>query len=92
MNYITKGWGFDVGQDFARATEDTPIILAPTEYAKPGHVIGYIPENPGSSLGFLRHGHNGKVRVHVRAESIIEKDFPPKGWVLVSIPDGREFK
>jgi hypothetical protein len=70
--YIKSGWGFDVGQNFARATVDTPIEIAPQEYAKPGHVIGYLAENPASSLGFLKYGHNGKVRVHVRKDSIGE--------------------
>jgi hypothetical protein len=64
-HFIKKGFGFTVSQDFARATADTPIVLAPGEYAKPGHVIGYIPEDPSSSLGFLRYGSKGYVRVHV---------------------------
>lgn len=70
MNYLKKGFGFEVGANFARASVDTPIDLAPDEYARPGHVIGYIPENPASSLGFLRHGTNGKVRVHCLVSAI----------------------
>ena len=69
---LRKGYGFDVGANFARASADTPIELAPKEYAQPGKVIGYIPENPASSLGFLRHGTNGKVRVRVLATAIAE--------------------
>lgn len=68
--FLRSGWGFDVGQNFARAAKDTPCEIAPNEYAKPGHVIAYIPENPESSLGFLRYGSGGKVRIHARRESI----------------------
>lgn len=53
---------------------ETPIELAPTEYAKPGHVIGYIPENPASSLGFLKYGHNGKVRIHAPSDAIAKRE------------------
>jgi len=67
--FIKKGWGFNVDYDFARAAENTPIELAPTEYAKPGHVIGYIAGNPASSLGFLRRA---RVRVHVRKDALGE--------------------
>jgi len=72
-HYIKAGWGFNVQQDFARAKVDTPIELAPSEYAKPGHVIGYIAEDAKSSLGFLRYGSKGKVRVHARLDSIGEE-------------------
>jgi hypothetical protein len=65
--YIKSGYGFDVGHDFARAAEDTPIELAPKEYAKPGHVIGYIVGNPNCKLGFLR---SARVRVHVRRDCL----------------------
>lgn len=70
QKFIRPGYGFDVGQDFARAKLATPIELAESECAKPGCVIGYIPENPQSSLGFLRIGHNGKVRVHVLRDAV----------------------
>lgn len=69
---LKSGWGFDVGQNFARATVDTPIEVAVKEYAKPGCVIGYIAEDPKSNLGFLRHGTNGKVRVHCRLDAVKE--------------------
>jgi hypothetical protein len=65
--YIKAGWGFDVGQDFSRVAVDTPITLAPTEYAKPGNVIGYIAGSPASKLGFMRAP---RVRVHVRRDAI----------------------
>lgn len=65
--YIKAGFGFTVCQDFARAAADTPITLAPNEYAKPGHVIGYIAGNPQSPLAFLRPT---RVRVHVRKDGI----------------------
>lgn len=61
--HIKAGYGFSVGQNFARATKDTPIRLAPSEYAVKGNVIGYIAPDPDSSLGFLRYGD--AIRVHV---------------------------
>jgi hypothetical protein len=63
--YIKAGNGFDVGQDFNRVMVDTPITLAPTEYARPGNVIGYIAGNPASNLGFMRAP---RVRVHMRRQ------------------------
>ena len=63
MTHIKAGWGFNVGNDFARAKVDTPIELAPNEYAKPGNVIGYIAGDPDSPLGFMR---SARVRVHVQ--------------------------
>ena len=69
MAYIRKGWGADIGNDFARMAEDTPITLAPTEFAKPGYVIGYIAGNPKHSLGFMRAA---RVRVHVQKQAIVE--------------------
>ncbi len=71
MTFIRKGWGFHVGQDFARATRDTPIELAPDEYAERGSVIGYIEGDPKHSLGFMRHK---RVRVHVQRQALIEKN------------------
>lgn len=65
---LIEGWGFDVGANFARATKNTPIRLAPCEYAKPGHVIGYIAPDPTSSLGFLRNG--SEIRIHVPTRAI----------------------
>lgn len=67
---IGKGWGFDVGQDFARAAADLPCMLAPGEYARGGCAIAYILPDPASRLGFLRFGAGcgpraGLVRVHV---------------------------
>lgn len=68
--YIKAGYGFTVGLcDFARAVTDMPIELAPSEYAKPGHVIGYIAGNPSHSLGFMRPA---RVRVHVRRDCLGE--------------------
>ncbi len=72
--FIRKGWGFGVSQDFARTTKDTPIEIS-DEYAKPGFVIGYIPADPQSTLGFLRFGATfgetkGKVRVHVTQDAL----------------------
>lgn len=70
---IRKGWGFDVGQNFARANEDTPVELAESEYAGgPRWVIGYIAENPAASLGFLKYGHQGKVRCRLERRSIAQ--------------------
>jgi hypothetical protein len=67
--YIKAGWGFDVGQNFDRVMVDTPIALAPGEYARPGNVIGYIAGDPASNLGFMR---TARVRVHVRRSAIGE--------------------
>lgn len=67
--FIKEGFGFDAGYDFARAPADTAIELAPEEYAKPGHTIGYIAGNPDSKLGFLRRA---RVRVHVRRDGLKE--------------------
>jgi hypothetical protein len=67
--YIKAGHGFDVGQDFDRVMVDTPITLAPGEYARPGNVIGYIAGDIQSPLGFMR---TPRVRVHVRRSGIIE--------------------
>lgn len=70
---LKSGFGFDVGQDFARATADTPARLAPQEYAKAGRVIAYIPANPNSSLGFLKYGdRNGEIRIHALATAFAE--------------------
>lgn len=69
MTYIKAGFGFDVGQDFSRAIVDTPIELAPAEYAEAGHVIGYIAGDLQSRLGFMR---KPRIRVHVRRRGIIE--------------------
>lgn len=69
MAHILAGWGFDVGQNFARASENTPIELAPKEYARAGCVIGYIAGNPESRLGFMR---SARVRVHVQKRAIAE--------------------
>ena len=68
MAHIIKGWGFTVGGDFARAAADTPVRLAPSEHAKPGHVIGYIAGNPKSGLSFLRT--MPEVRVHVLRQAL----------------------
>jgi hypothetical protein len=72
--HIKKGYGFAVGQNFARAAKDTPIELAPAEYARPGCVIGYIAEDPAATLGFLKYGSKGRVRVHVLASAIGESE------------------
>lgn len=68
--FIKSGYGFTVGQDFARAAVDTPIELDAKAYAQPGCVVGYIPANPNASLGFLKYGTNGKVRVHVQEKAL----------------------
>jgi len=69
MSYIKAGWGYDVGYDFNRTAVDTPIELAPTEYAKPGNVIGYIAGDPKHRYGFMR---SARVRVHVPKQAIGE--------------------
>ncbi len=71
--YLKAGFGFEVGQNFARAKADVEVALAPTEYARPGCVIGYIAEDPQASLGFLKYGHAGKVRVHALETAIVTR-------------------
>ena len=81
---LKAGFGFDVGQDFARAKADTPARLAPTEYAKPGRVIAYIPADPSASLGFLKYGNrDGEVRIHALSNAFSEgapAQLAPVGW------------
>lgn len=68
--HIKAGWGFEVGQDFARAgNTNIAIELAPTEYAKPGSVIGYVAGSKDHPLGFMR---KDRVRVHVRKDALGE--------------------
>lgn len=69
---IRAGWGFGVSQDFARAKADTPIELDFGQYAERGCVIGYIAADPAASLGFLKYGTGGKVRVHVKFQALAE--------------------
>jgi hypothetical protein len=51
MTYIMKGYGFNVGNDFARADRDIPIEIAGSDART---VYGYIAGNPQSTLGFMR--------------------------------------
>lgn len=67
QHFIKEGWGFDVGPNFARTKERTPIELAPTERAMPGHVTGYIKGDQTSPLSFMR---GERIRVHVLAGAI----------------------
>ena len=69
-HFIRKGYGFDVGRNFARAGVDIPITLAPNEHALKGYAIGYIAEDSASNLGFLKYGSNGLVRCHVLQSSL----------------------
>jgi hypothetical protein len=64
MAFIKQGFGFTVGQDFARAVTDTPIEI--DHKAKhPRCIFGWIAGDKQSSHGFLRGGSSGKVRVMV---------------------------
>ena len=56
--FIPRGYGFNVGQDFARASEDTLINEPRFER---GCIYGYIAGNPKSALGFMRSN-----RVYIR--------------------------
>ena len=60
--FIPQGYGFNVGRDFARATEDTLINEPRVER---GHVYGYIAGNPQSKLGFMRPN---RVYISVRKD------------------------
>lgn len=68
---IAKGYGFNVGADFARAPHDLEIELAPNEYAKPNCVIGYIKPLTGSKLPVLDRNCD-KLRVHVSKSALID--------------------
>ena len=69
--YIKSGWGFDVGQNFARAVVDTPIELDEKAFSgSPRYAIGYIAAIPSSTLGFLRYGDNGRIRVRIDRASL----------------------
>jgi hypothetical protein len=65
--YIRAGYGFHVGYDFARAWDNLPIELAPSEHATPRHVIGYIAGKPDAPVQFLRAAC---IRVHVCKDHI----------------------
>ncbi len=67
--HIKAGYGFDVGPNFARAKDDTPIEIAPKENARPGYVVGYIQGDKNSPLGFMR---TNRVRVHVQRSALGE--------------------
>ena len=54
---IQSGCGFNVGHDFSRTSEPTPIDIVER---RGRYVIGYIDGNPQSKLGFMR-----SIRVHV---------------------------
>ena len=64
MTYIKKGYGFDVGQNFARAVEDTPIEIDTVQGC---WIYGYIAGNPQSSLAFMRAP---RIRVRVRNDCL----------------------
>ena len=66
MTYIMKGFGINVGYDFARADRDIPIEID-AEDART--VYGYIAGNPGSALGLLRAA---RVRVRVDRRCIAQ--------------------
>ncbi len=70
MTYIKQGYGFNVGQDFARAAQDTPIEIDPKAYSAPCDVIGYIAGNPDGTLGFLR---SERVRVRVQKSGLLTR-------------------
>ena len=61
---IKEGFGFTVGQDFARAASDTPFEVDPA-VTHPRCLYGWIAGNKDSKHGFLRGGSTGKVRVMV---------------------------
>jgi hypothetical protein len=65
--YIMKGFGFNVGYDFARADQDIPIEIDGEDART---VYGYIAGNPGSALGFMRAP---RVRVRVDRRCIAKQ-------------------
>jgi hypothetical protein len=63
--YIPAGFGFNVDQDFARASED---LLLQGEITKQGcWLYAYIAGDPQSKLTFLRPN---KVRVKVSSDCV----------------------
>ena len=66
MTHIMKGFGFNVGYDFARAERDIPIEIDAQDART---VYGYIAGNPASPLGFLRAT---RVRVRVDRRCVAE--------------------
>jgi hypothetical protein len=65
--YIKRGFGFNVGQDFARAQTDLVVNEPKSDR---GFIYGYIVGDPQSSLGFLR---SPKVSVRVRQDATINQ-------------------
>jgi hypothetical protein len=61
---IKQGFGFTVGQDFARAAANIPIDVD-REAKHPRCIFGWIAGDERSPHGFLRGGSDGKVRVMV---------------------------
>ena len=70
MATLIRGWGFNVGQDFARAIEDTPIKIVETRGST---VYGDIAGDPNSSHGFMRAP---RIRVRCAIQSIRKDTFP----------------
>jgi len=64
---IGAGWGYEAGQNFARAQNPVPIELEPSIGPS---VYGWIAPNPQSSLSFLRGP--GMIRVKVLRRAITE--------------------
>ena len=70
MATLIRGWGFNVGQDFARAIEDTPIEIVETRGST---VYGDIAGSPNARLGFMRAA---RIRVRCDIQSIRKDTFP----------------
>lgn len=67
---LKQGYGFDVGQNFARAPKDIPAIIEPNQTGQ--NIFAFIPEDPQSPLGFMRRGINGLIRIHTRRDAFVE--------------------
>ena len=68
---ILQGFGFTVGQDFARARANIALEIDASAFPQKGYVFGWIAGDKASALGFLRGNAQGKVRVCVRKDGLI---------------------
>ncbi len=72
MVFIKAGTGINVGNDFTRLTEDTPIEIDTKAYKRRSFdVVGTIAGQPDSKLGFMR---SARVRVLTELKYLVVKE------------------
>lgn len=69
---IPEGVGFNVGQDFARASRDLPLEVTEMRGI---YLLGFIDAWPDSRLGFMRRG-DSRGRVYVAVQSRLVRVAP----------------